>query len=568
MASVPVELPDNLPACHAIIRRQAEVIDELTARVGEQAARIEELLAHIDRLNRDLAAVKRQLFGSRRERFVADNGEGESREDVVIEPDAEGTPSATEPLADPSAPRTAASTSRRTSKGRQKRVIDASIPREKVLHPLDPRNVPPELWNDPRAVRFFRFVREEVELQERRVRIFEHYEEVIVLDDEATGESRMLAASVPEPLIDRCYVGVALLAYLVASRFADHIPYYREEDILARVGFCIHRATQWRWMRALTAIVLPLVELIRQRVMQSRVQGIDETPCPILCPELGRTRSSYLYAQYGDAAHPYVHFAFAAHKTEENVRRIVGDYEGYLQSDAYICYELIAAAAGSRIVAVGCWAHARRKFEPLIVAGPHPQATWILGEIQKLYDIEDRARDMSDSQRLALRQAESRPIVTGIRAWLDERDRKELPKSPLREGVNYLRNRWEAFQRFLEDGAIPLDNNRTEAVIKGPVMGKKAWLFLGNENAGETAAVFYTLTMSCKRHAIDVQAYLTDVFRRIRAATPAELELLLPDRWIQAHPEARLAQRVQESHAAAARKRQRRLRRRIAVPSG
>ena len=557
MASVPVELPDSLPACHAVIRRQAEIINKLTALVEEQAARI-------DRLNRDLAAVKRQLFGSRRERFVASDGEGESGDDVASEQHV----SATEPLADQLGTCSSASTSRRTSKGRQKRVIDASIPREKVLHPLDERNVPPELWNDPRAKRFFRFVREEVELQEARVRVLEHYEEVIVLDDEATGESRMLAASFPEPLIDRCYVGVALLAYLVASRFADHIPYYREEDILARVGFSIHRATQWRWMRALATIILPVVELIRQRVMQSWVQGIDETPCPILCPELGRTRSSYLYAQYGDAAHPYVHFAFASHKTEENVRRIVGNYKGYLQSDAYICYELVATASGSRIIAVGCWAHARRKFEPLIVAGPHPQATWILGEIQKLYDIEDRAQDMTDSQRLTLRQAESRPIVTGIWAWLEERDRQELPKSPLREGVNYLRNRWEAFERFLEDGAIPLDNNRTEAMIKGPVMGKKAWLFFGNENAGQTAAVLYTLTMSCKRHAIDVQAYLTDVFRRIRMATPAQLESLLPDRWIAAHPEARLKQRVQESHAAAVRKRRRRLRRRLATASG
>ena len=197
--------------------------------------------------------------------------------------------------------------------------------------------------------------------------------------------------SAPEPLIERCYVGVALLAYLVASRFADHIPYYREEDILARVGFSIHRATQWRGMRALAAIVLPLVELMRQRVMQSRVQGIDETPCPILCPELGRTRSAHLYAQYGDSAHPYVGFAFAAHKNEEHVRCIVASYEGYLQSDAYICYELITAASENRIIAVGCWAHARRKFEPLVEAGPHPQATWILREIQKLYDIEDRA---------------------------------------------------------------------------------------------------------------------------------------------------------------------------------
>lgn len=556
-ASLPVELPDNLPACHALILRQAEVIAQLTAQVEEQAAQIE-------RLNRDLATLKRQLFGSRRERFVADRGKDEAAEEVVSEQGGRES----EPTAEESCVTTVTARPPRTSKGRQKRILDASIPREKVLHPLDARDVPPELWNDPRAKRFFRFAREEVELQEARVRILEHYEEVIVVDDEVTGESRMLAASAPEPLIDRCYVGVMFLAYLVASRFADHIPYYREEDILARVRFSIHRATQWRWMQALAALVLPLVELMRERVMESHVQGIDETPCPIVCPERGRTRSAYLYGKYGDAAHPYVCFDFAAHKDEENVRRIVGNYEGYLQSDAYICYELIAAASGHRIIAVGCWSHARRKFEPLVAAGPHPQAAWILREIQKLYDIEDRAREMSDSQRLALRQAESRPIVTGIRAWLDERDREELPKSPLRAGVNYLRNRWEAFTRFLEDGAIPLDNNRTEGIIKGPVMGKKAWLFFGNEKAGETAAVFYTLTMSCKRHSIDVQAYLADVFRRIRKATPAELESLLPDRWIEAHPEARVVQRVQESHAAAARKRERRARRRLAVPSG
>jgi transposase len=555
--SLPVELPDNLPACHALIRRQAEVIEELTAQV-------EELRARIERLNRDLASLKRHLFGSRRERFVAGAAEEPEQAEALLE----GRVLDGEATGDESATTTLAPAPPRTSKGRQKRVIDASIPREKVLHPLDEDKVPPEWLKDPRSRRFYRFVREEVELQEARVRVLEHYEEVIVLEDEATGESRMLAASTPQPLIPRCYVGVALLAYLVASRFADHIPYYREEEILARVGFSIHRATQWRWMRALATIVLPLVELMRQRMMQSRIQGIDETPCPMLCSERGRTRSAYLYAQYGDDAHPYVCFAFASHKDEENVRRIVGGYEGYLQSDAYICYELITATSGDRILAVGCWAHARRKFEPLIQSGPHPQAAWILGEIQKLYDVEDRAREMTDDQRLALRQAESRPIVAGIRVWLDERDRVELPKSPLREGVNYLRNRWEAFERFLEDGAIPIDNNRTEGMIKGPVMGKKAWLFLGNEQAGNTAAVLYTLTMTCKRHAIDVQAYLTDVFRRIRTATPAELESLLPDRWIEAHPEARVMQRVQESHAAAARKRQRRVQRRLAVESG
>jgi len=553
MASPPVELPDNLSACHTLILRQAVTIEQLGVR--------------IERLNRDLATLKRQLFGTRRERFLAaapepGGDEPGDKASLVEEPLPRETDSH-EPRPEPSTP-----PPKRTSQGRQKRLLNAAFPRHKVLHRLDEPSIPAELWNNPRARRFFRFVREEVEHQRAWVRVLEHYQEVIVLEDDAQCESRLISAPAPEPLIDRCYLGVGFLACLAASRFADHIPYYRKEDILARTGFSIHRSTQWRWMRGLARLALPLVELMRRRTMLSAVLGIDETPCPLISQELGRTRSAYLYAKYGDATAPYVCFDFASHKNEENVRRIVGAYQGYLQSDAYICYELIAGASQNQIVPVGCWAHARRKFEPLVEAGEHPQASWILGQIQKLYDIEDRARNLTTDERHRLRQAESRPVVQAIHIWLAERDRLEYPKSPLRAGVNYLHKRWEAFERFLEDGAIPIDNNRTEAAIKGPVMGKKAWLFLGNEHAGETAAIFYTLTMTCKRHCIDVQAYLEDVFRRIRHATATELESLLPDRWIQEHPEARVLQRVQESQAAAARKRQRRAQRRAAVASG
>ncbi len=592
MAARHVELPDNLPDCHALILRQAETIERLEARVEEQQKTIEAqqrtiegLNRHIDKLNqhieklngqidhlqRDVATLKRALYGSRRERFIAP----EQPPTPLELPSAAPLPSAE--VAENLAQREEPARPPRTSQGRRPRRIDA-LPRERVEHRLQEQDVPAELWNHPRARRFFRPVREEVELQRTSLRVIEHYEEVLVVDDDSQTASRMVTARAPAPLVERCYAGPALLSHLSASRFADHLPYYRDEEILARAGFPIHRATQWRWMRALAELVRPLVERIRQQLLLSRVLGIDETPCPILCPERGRTRSAYLYAKVGDAEHPYVSFEFAAHKSAENVRRIVGDYAGYLQSDAYICYELVAASRPEAIVPVACWAHGRRKFEPLVQDGPHPHATWILEQIQKLYDIEDRAREWTDPARHALRQAESRPIVDAIELWLAERDQQELPKSPLRAGVNYFWNRWESFRRFLEDGAIPIDNNRTEAVIKGPVMGKKAWLFLGNEPAGETAATFYTLTMSCRRHAIDVEAYLVDVFRRLAAMKSttklgsdvdlAELDALLPDRWIAAHPEARVTQRVQESHAAATRKRERRARRRRKVASG
>jgi len=534
MPQRPVELPDNLADCHALILRQADRIEELEARVDELTAQVHELMAQV-------TSLQRELYGSRRERFVPP-------------PPDEDAPTSESSPAEPATPR--------TSPGRRPRTIDPSIPREKVYHPLREEDVPPEIWHHPRARRFFRFVREELELPQRRLRVIEHYQEVIVVDDEEALRSEMQTAEVPEPVLERCYVGPSLLAYLAVSRFADHIPYYREEDLLSRAGFTIHRSTQWRWMRGLAQLLEPLVELMRRRTFRSLVLGIDETPCPLICPELDRTRSSYLYAQYGDAVHPYDCYYFASHKTRENIQRILGDYRGYLQSDAYICYELITAASDNQLIGVGCWAHARRKFEPLVVEGDHPQATWILTEIQKLYDIEDRARELTDEARHALRQVESRPIVSSIKRWLDERDREELPRSPLREGVNYLRKRWEAFERFLEHGAIRLDNNCTEAALKGPVMGKKAWLFFGNEQGGETAAMLFTIMMTCKRHAIDVQAYLVDVLHRIKQATPQQLEELLPDRWIEQHPQARVRQRVQESHAAAHRKRTRRARRR------
>lgn len=542
--------PTDLPACHAFI---------------------DSLCEDVLKLRRHVAELERELFGSRRERYVNEDGANQTSDEAApnTQEASVSTPFETPAPPTPPQPLAPAARPRRTSRGRQPRVLDESYPREQVYHRLDERDVPPELWNDPAAKRFFRFVREEVELQKARIRVIQHYEEVIVLEDRQNCQTQMLAASAPEPLIDRCYLGPDFLAYLVASRFADHISYYREEDILARTGFSIHRATQCRWMRSLAQTLSPLVELIRERLLLSRVLGIDETPVPLICPERASTRSAYLYAQHGDAGQPYVGFQFASHKTAENVRRIVGDYRGYLQSDAYICYELITTVASNGILGVGCWAHGRRKFEPLIKEKePHPRAKWILNHIQRLYDIEDRARPMSDEDRHRLRQLESRPIVDEIERWLEERHQREIPKTALLQGVNYLRNRWDAFRRFLDDGAIPLDNNRTEADIKGPVMGKKAWLFFTTEQGGETAASLYTLTMSCKRHCIDVQAYLSDVFRRIRGATPEELEALLPDRWIAAHPEARVTQRIEESHAAAHRKRQRRAERRRLALSG
>lgn len=552
------ELPRTVEECHRLILELYDIIEALQARVAQ---------------------LERELYGPRRERFIAedrpavedsaaDDSDDDSADDELDDVEAEyDAPSGTllddeTQLESPISSSSSSNQQKRTSPGRRRRVYPPDTPREKVYHPLNEQDVPDEVLHHPRARRFFRFVREEVEFPQRQIRVIEHYQEVIAVDGPGAVESTMVTAPMPTPFLDRCYVGDSLLAYLAVSRFADHLPYYREEDIIRRSGLSIPRSTQWRWMRGLSQSVLPLVQLIRQRLLGSHVLGIDETPCPILDPDLPHTRSAYLYAQVGDATQPYVGYYFADRKTRVNIEAMLSGFEGVLQSDAYICYELITAASMDHIQPAACWSHGRRKFEPLLVNGKHPQASWILTEIQKLYDIEDRARDMSDAERLALRQAESRPIVARIHQWLEERNQQERPRAQIRQGVNYFLNRWSAFTRFLEDGAIPMDNNRTEAAIRSAVMGKKAWLFLGNEAAGETAAIMYTLMMSCKRHCIDPYAYLLDVMIRIKTANADELEALLPDRWIQSHPEAFIQQRAQESHAAAHRKRVRRRARR------
>ena len=201
------------------------------------------------------------------------------------------------------------------------------------------------------------------------------------------------------------------------------------------------------------------------------MQGIDETPCDILCPELGRTRSAYLYAQYGDVAHPYVCFAFASHKDEENVRRIVGKLRRLPPADACIVNELIAAASENRIIAVGCWGSRPSQIRAADRGGASSASCLDSRGRFKSCTTSRSRPDMTDDVRLALRQAESRPSERGSKACRCGGIKTSCPNRRFAPGSTTSCNRWEAFERFLEDGRVPIDNNRTEAMIKGPVYG-------------------------------------------------------------------------------------------------
>ena len=266
--------------------------------------------------------------------------------------------------------------------------------------------------------------------------------------------------------------------------------------------------------------------------------------------------------------HPYTTFSFTESRSRAGPAEFFADFEGILVSDAYIGYEFLHPYTQGRIQIAGCYVHARRKFEELHDLGPTERTATAMGYFQRLFDIEDELRQLSDEKRHEQRQLRSRPLLQEFKRWLDDQLETLRPKHDLRGAINYMTTRWECFARFLESGAIPLDNNASEQAVKNPVMGKKAWLFFGSPAGGRAAAVFYTLTATCRRLKIDPFAYLKDVFEQLPHCDPedpAALTPLLPDHWLVDHPECQLQIRTTESKAKSARRRTRRTQRRKAL---
>jgi hypothetical protein len=206
-------------------------------------------------------------------------------------------------------------------------------------------------------------------------------------------------------------------------------------------------------------------------------------------------------------------------------------YEGYLQADAYSGYD--ALFTDGKIVEVGCWMHARRKFYEARTTDP-PRAHQALAWISLLYKVEEEAREkeLDDAQRHALRQEKSRPILTKLKEWLDQQEQQRvLPKSPIGEAIGYARNHWGALERYLEAGFLEIDNGASERAMKPVALGRKNWLFAGSKAGGKTAAILMSLCTTCKNLKVDPLAYLTDVLGRVSTHPARRIEELLPDRW-------------------------------------
>ncbi len=342
----------------------------------------------------------------------------------------------------------------------------------------------------------------------------------------------VVTADKPRSPIDKGRPGPGLLAQVAVSKYADHLPLYRQEGIYRRQGVELSRQTLCGWMRQCAELVHPLYARMRDEVLNSKVIGTDDTPVNVLDRSRSRTRVGRIWTYVGDERHPYTVYDYTPNRSRAGPEAFLDDFTGYLQADAYAGYDHLYQDPKRQVVEVACWAHARRWFFEA-QSSDVMRSTIMLAYIRLLYDIEREARKakLTAQQRYRLRRQRSRLILDDIRAYLEKERQHVLPKSPIGVAVGYALSNWQALVRYLEDGDLEIDNNPAERSLRGIAIGRKNWMFYGSDNGGRTGAVLTSLITTCRRLGIEPFDYLRDIFERIGEHPRTRLEELLPDRW-------------------------------------
>ncbi len=333
-----------------------------------------------------------------------------------------------------------------------------------------------------------------------------------------------------------------LVAHTLISRFADHLPYYRQEAINARSGVHTPRSTLAAWAGAGGAALQPLYEAHKRFVLDATVLHADETPIPLLDPGRGKTKKAYVWAYARSLLDgpPGVIYEFCSGRAAQYPLAFLGAQPppyaepawcGTLVCDQFSGYDPVLGAVAGRQGA-GCAAHARRKFEELTPrnAGASPVALEALQRWARIYHVEALFAGMAPQDRRDGRQRLSKPLWDELHAWL-QLERARVAGGAIAQAIDYSLNHWAQLTRHLGDGRVPIDNNHLEQQIKPWKLGAKNWLFVGSELAGQRAAVVMSLVQSAKLNKIDPWAYLRDVFARIHGHPASRIGELLPHRW-------------------------------------
>jgi transposase len=343
-----------------------------------------------------------------------------------------------------------------------------------------------------------------------------------------------VTAPLPPCLQERCLAAPGLLAQVAVSKYADHLPLYRQEHIFKqRHGVELSRQTLAGWIELVADWLQPIYGHLRQEVFQAGYVQIDETPVRYLAPGHGRTKQGYFWTAHRPGGEVIYHWEPSRAATcLSNV--LPADFAGTVQCDGYAAYDAFARQRAGTITQADCWAHVRRKFFEAKETVPRT-AGWFLRQIQHLYRIEQGLREQRRSPKLreVIRQSESRMIAERIgKACVKLKQRgRHLPQSPLGKAINYALGQWEGLQVFLSDGRLEIDNNLVENAIRPTAVGKKNWLFIGAEEAGQRSAVLFTIIENCRRLGLNPYEYLRDVLTRLPTLTNQQTHTVTPAAW-------------------------------------
>jgi len=351
----------------------------------------------------------------------------------------------------------------------------------------------------------------------------------------------VLQEPAPPRLIEGGMPTEATVAHVLVSRYADHLPLYRQSQILARQGIEIGREVLADWAGTGAMEFVPVVRRMREILLTSARLFADETIMPVLDPGRGKTKKGYAWAiarddrPWGGADPPAVVFHYAPGRSAEHAKALLADYRGILQCDGYGAYKTLAAGDDGITLAF-CWSHARREFIELARSKTAPVATETLQRIAALYAIEAELRGKPPDIRRAGRQERSRPLVEALFAWLSAQLARLPGGSPTAGAIRYVLNHRDGLVRFLDDGRIELDNNTVERAIRPICLSRKNALFASGDDGGARWKTVASLVETCKLNGVDPQRYFTDVLNRLVNGWPNNrIDELMPWCWADAN---------------------------------
>jgi transposase len=543
MSSSLAQLPDDPVALKAMVAElQAQnTVLSATVRVFEQ---------HIANLQLRIAKLKRQAFGKASEKIAREIEQLElALEDLLIA-QAEASPAAMDEDDEVPEPAKPAATPARAPRRRPR--VSADTPRER--RELDPGTTCPDCGGQLRLVG--EDVSEMLDMILAQLKVIE----IARTKKSCRACDKMVQVPAPSRPIPGSMATASLLAYILVSKFDDHLPLYRLNEIFARMGVDIPDTTMVDWCGRTMKLLLPLIERIEDHVLAHDLLHADDTPIRVLDRSRRNASASgnlgkgvrkgriwaYLLDQrpWGGHAPPGVAYKFAADWKEEHVLGHLRNARGILQADAYKGYGKLYAPGADGTVQfkeAACWAHLRRDFHDLWIGTKSQIAREALDRIGALYDIESQITGKTAQIRLAARQAQSKPKVEAFHAWAQTQLTKLPGKNDLANAFRYALARWPAFCLFLEDGRVAIDNNSAERALRPIGIGRKNWLFAGADTGAETLARAMTIIETAKMNGLNPQTYLADVLERINDHKINRLDELLPWNWAPLVPVAKAA---------------------------